>query len=118
MVLSAVVNRPTSVSGFAAGRRADRSPDAIASAVSSTFSNGFKPIATIHLEINPVANIAINPKIKNKNLNWLNVLSTSSKELATITLPMPVGKTKANARTSGLPSTPSIVNGLFLYFAT
>ena len=118
MVLSEVVSRPTSVSGFAAGRRADKSPAAIASAVSSTFSSGLSPIAIIQRETKAIANSAITPSTKNKNLSWLNVLSTSSSELATITIPMPVGSTWARALISGLPSSPSIVNGLFLYLAT
>ena len=67
-MLSAVVNRPTSVSGFAAGSRADKSPAAIASAVSSTCSNGFRPSAIIHLEAKAIASNAITPKVKNKNL--------------------------------------------------
>ena len=93
IVLSEVVSRPTSVSGFAAGRRAERSPAAIASAVSSTFSSGLSPNAIIHREINAIAKSAIKPKIKNKNLSLVKVLSTSANELATTTLPIPVGKT-------------------------
>ena len=118
MVLSAVVNRPTSVSGLAAGSRADKSPAAIASAVSSTCSNGFKPRAIIHLEAKAIASNAITPKVKNKKRSLFKVLSTSSSEFATMTVPMPVGKTCARALTSGPPLSPSMVNGLFLYLAT
>ena len=118
MVLREAVSRPTSVSGLAAGRRADKSPAAIASAVSSTVSSGLSPIAIIQRETKAIAKSAITPSTKNKNLSWLKVLSTSSSELATITIPIPVGKTWARALMSGLPSSPSIVNGLFLYLAT
>ena len=117
-MLSEVVSRPTSVSGLAAGKRADKSPEAIASAVSSTFSSGLSPMAIIHLDTKAIVKSATQPSTKNKNLSWLKVLSTSSSELATITIPMPVGKTWARALISGLPSSPSIVNGLFLYLAT
>ena len=111
MVLSAVVNLPTSVSGLAAGRRADRSPPAIASAVSSTFSSGLRPNAIIQRETKAIVRSAINPKIKNKNLSWRRVLSTSANELATITTPMPVGNDCANALTSGFPFSPLTVKG-------
>ena len=69
MVFKEVVNLPTSVSGFAAGNRAERSPEAIASAVSSTASSGLNPIAIIHLEASAIVKSAINPKIKKRNLN-------------------------------------------------
>ena len=118
MVLSEVVNRPTSVSGFAAGNRADKSPPAIASAVSSTASSGLSPIATIHLDAIAIINNAIRPNVKNRNLNLLRVWSTSASELATITLPNPVGSSCASALTSGVLPLPSIVNGRYLYFST
>ena len=92
IVFSAVVNLPTSVSGLAAGRRADKSPPAIASAVSSTCSSGLSEIAIIQRETNPTAVNAIKPRIKKKNPNLCRVRSTSASELATTTLPSPVGK--------------------------
>jgi len=44
IVLSEPTKRPTSVVGFASGKRADKSPEAICSAVFSTFSSGRIPI--------------------------------------------------------------------------
>ena len=93
IVFNEVVNRPTSVFGLAAGRRADRSPPAIASAVSSTRSNGLSEIAIIQRETKPTASNAKIPRIKKKNPNLCKVRSTSANEFATTTLPKPVGKT-------------------------
>ena len=92
IVLSAVVNRPTSVSGLAAGKRADKSPPAMASAVSSTCSSGLSEIAIIQRETKPTAVKASKPKIKKKNPNLCKVRSTSASELATTTVPSPVGR--------------------------
>ena len=59
--LRAVTKRPTSVSGFASGIRADKSPAAIASAVTSTSVNGLSEIEIIRREISAMSNRTTNP---------------------------------------------------------
>jgi len=61
MVFKELTSRPTSVSGFASGRRADKSPSAIFSATSSTFASGRKPILITILEAIAINKRAIKP---------------------------------------------------------
>ena len=61
IALSEVTKRPTSVSGLASGRRADKSPAAIFSAVSSTATSGRNPTRITMREANPIKRRAIRP---------------------------------------------------------
>ena len=61
IALSEVTNRPTSVSGLASGKRADKSPAAIFSAVSSTATSGRKPTLITMREAKPIKRRAIRP---------------------------------------------------------
>ena len=63
-------NFPTSVLGFAIGIRADKSPAAIACAVSSTATSGRRPRSITFREANPMIRSAIKPIRMKKNCNF------------------------------------------------
>ena len=100
IALSEVTNRPTSVSGLASGRRADKSPAAIFSAVSSTATSGRKPTLITIREANPIRRSAIMP-IKTKTIRKREVVSsTPANDWATKTEPNADGNTRAKTRKS------------------
>ena len=80
MAFKELTNLPTSVSGFASGKRAERSPSAIFSATSSTSASGLKPILITIREAIAINKSAIKPiKIKIRR-SRLDVSSTPERD--------------------------------------
>ena len=115
IALSEVTNRPTSVSGFESGKRADKSPAAIFSAVSSTATSGRKPTLITMREANPINKSAIRPMKIKTTRKRAAVSSTPDNDCATKTEPIADGNTRAKTR----KSEPGIskVNGRSPYLA-
>ena len=110
IVFSDVLKRPTSVSGSKLSRRADRSPAAIFSAVSSIFCSGRIPTLTTWRDAIAMKSKTKLPIIKNTEPICLVVLSKSARDCATITDPSDDGKTVVATRKSDPGA--SIVKGL------
>ena len=111
IVFSEPVKRPTSVLELTSGSRADKSPSAIAAAVSSIWLSGLRvnlirDLATIPIEIKTIMLISINIPV-----SPATVFSTLSKATEITTVPSPDGRALAIARISGSPSAPGIVKG-------
>ena len=100
MMLSDCVRRPTSVDGLNSGRRADKSPSAIAAAVTSTSNNGCRLIPINQRETKPMTMSTAMLISKKSQLSSCSVLSTLESETATTTDPKSDGNTKASARVS------------------
>ena len=118
IVLSEPVSRPTSVFGFTSGSRADKSPSAIAAAVSSILFSGFKLNLISDPATNPIAIITIKLIKRKIPSRPRMVRSTLSRATEITTVPTPEGRILATARISGWPSTPGIVKGFPLFFST
>ena len=98
IVLRDVVKRPTSVVGFASGRRAERSPAAICSAVSSTSESGLRPTLIIVRDASAISPTITNPIRKKSHCRRESVRSTSLSDCAIATEPRFEGSGRAKTR--------------------
>ena len=98
MVLSDVVKRPTSVVGFASGSRAERSPAAIFSAVSSTSESGLRPTLIMVRDASAISPTMTKPIRKKSHCKRESVRSTSLSDCAIATEPRFDGSGSAKTR--------------------
>ena len=105
------VSFPTSVLGLLSGRRAERSPAAIAAAVTSTSLRGLKLNRIINLDKNPTSKRTIKLIRRNNKVISCRVLSTPASETATTIEPRPDGSTWAIALVSAPSLLPFTVKG-------
>ena len=88
--LRAELSRPTSVAALSSGRRAERSPLAMAAAVFSTSSRGRKPRLTARRPMSKRSTSTTRPKRRRRRPVRTNVLLTSVSAMETTTIPPPV----------------------------
>ena len=98
IVFSEVVKRPTSVDGLASGSRAERSPPAIFSAVSSTSESGLSPTLIIVRDAIAIRPTMTKPIRKKSHCSRESVRSTSLRDCAIATEPRLEGRGRARTR--------------------